>query len=123
MSRAGDNCSLVMSKLAGIDPKNHRATAPADPGLMCNECALSGMKKQLEMPLSSDLRADPAIAGMVSSIASACGTTVSITTPPSASPPWVMSAAQTTTSTTGETLAVPHPSPATVAPEPTTLIE
>lgn len=96
-----------MGKLARVNPKAQQTTAPADRNLMCNECALSGMKRQLEMPLAYDLRADPAIAGMVSSIASSCGTTISITAAPSASHPWATS----------------YPSPTTTGPEPTTVVE
>lgn len=88
-----------MGKLEEVGRKNQQAAETADQSLMCNECALSGMKRHLEMPLSADLRADPAIASMVSSIASSCKTTVSITSPSPASPPWVMAEAEAATPT------------------------
>lgn len=88
-----------MGKLKGISPENQQPTVPADPTLNCNESALSGMKTQLEMPLGSPSRADPAIVSIVSSISSSCKTTISITPAPSASPPWVMAAAQAATLT------------------------
>lgn len=113
MTRAGENCNLVIGKLAGINPENQQATSPADPNLMCDECALSVMKTQLEMPLASDMQED--LGSMVSNIASSCKTTISISPAPTASPPWVMPAAQVATST--------QPASTTTRPEPTILME
>ncbi|KAK2749354.1 FluG domain-containing protein [Colletotrichum kahawae] len=82
---AGENCNLLLGKLAGIDPENQQPTAAGDPNLMCNDCALSVVKTQVEMPLRSN--AD--ISSALSSIASSCKTTVAVTPPPAASPPWI----------------------------------
>ncbi|KAK1639956.1 hypothetical protein BDP81DRAFT_479706 [Colletotrichum phormii] len=68
---AGENCNL-------------QRTGSSDPSVMCNECALSVMKTQVEAPLASN--AD--LASGLSMIASSCRTTVDVTPPPSASPAW-----------------------------------
>lgn len=93
---AGDKCNLVLGKLAGINPENQQSTASADPNIMCNECALSAIKTQLEMPLASN--AD--LASGLSSVASSCQTIVSVSALPSASPPWVTTAAGPTATST-----------------------
>ncbi|KAH8765032.1 hypothetical protein F5883DRAFT_421761 [Diaporthe sp. PMI_573] len=119
---AGENCNQVMGKLMGINPRNQRVASPADANVNCNECALSAMKMQLEMPSVSYMQAD--LVEFVSRIASSCKTTVSISPVPSASPPWVMLAAQTATSTApGGGQADTHPASTTTGPEPTTLVE
>ncbi|KAJ0338256.1 hypothetical protein COL922a_005803 [Colletotrichum nupharicola] len=82
---AGENCNLLLGNLAGVDPETQQRTAAGDPSLMCNDCALSVVKTQVEMPLASN--AD--ISSALSSIASSCKTTVAVTPPPAASPPWV----------------------------------
>lgn len=113
MTRAGENCNLVIGKLAGINPENQQVTSSADPHLMCDECALSGMKMQLEMPLASGMQED--LGSMVSNIALSCKTTISISPAPTARPPWVMPAAQVASST--------QPASTATGLEPTTLIE
>ncbi|GKT50967.1 uncharacterized protein ColSpa_11148 [Colletotrichum spaethianum] len=75
----------VLCKLAGINPENQLRTASGDPNLMCNECALSAIKTQIEMPLASN--AD--LSSGLSQIASSCKTTVAVTPAPVASPAWV----------------------------------
>ncbi|KAF6806189.1 FluG domain-containing protein [Colletotrichum plurivorum] len=82
---AGENYNLLLGKKAGINPENQQPTAAADPSLMCNECALSVVKAQVEMPLASN----DDISNGLSQIASSCKTTVAVTPPPAASPPWV----------------------------------
>ncbi|KAK1971058.1 LysM domain-containing protein [Colletotrichum sublineola] len=82
---AGENCNLLLGKLAGIDPENQRMTASSDPSLMCNDCALSVLKTQMEMPLASN--AD--LASGLSSVASSCKTTVAVTPAPVPSPAWI----------------------------------
>ncbi|KAF6829667.1 FluG domain-containing protein [Colletotrichum musicola] len=75
---AGENCNLLRGKKAGINPENQQPTAAADPSLMCND-----------------------------RIASSCKTTVAVTPPPAASPPWVTpgTAAPIATSTATPTCA------------------
>ncbi|GKT50970.1 uncharacterized protein ColSpa_11151 [Colletotrichum spaethianum] len=61
---------------------------------MCNECAISVIKTQVEMSLASN--AD--IISGLSMVVSSCKTTVEVTTPPAASPPWVTKATPVQTS-------------------------
>jgi LysM repeat protein len=96
LDSAGDNCNLILGKLAGINPENQQSTAPADPNIMCNDCALTFIKTQLEMPLASN--AD--LASGLSSVASSCQTIVSVSALPSASPPWVTTTAAVTATAT-----------------------
>ncbi|KAK4097652.1 carbohydrate-binding module family 50 protein [Parathielavia hyrcaniae] len=93
---AGQRCNLVLGQLAGIDPSNQLSTATAAPNLMCNACAISLIKTQLEMPLVSN--AD--VASGFASITASCKTSVSIT-PPGTATQWVVSA--TTTAGIGNT--------------------
>ncbi|KAF4820266.1 LysM domain-containing protein [Colletotrichum siamense] len=82
---AGQNCNLALGKLAGVNPENQLRTASSDPSMMCNECALSVIKTQLEMPLASNVD----LASGLSQIASSCKTTVAVTPPPLATPAWI----------------------------------
>ncbi|KAK1520236.1 LysM domain-containing protein, partial [Colletotrichum paranaense] len=100
---AGENCNLVIGKLAGINPENQQRTGSSDPSVMCNECALSVIKTQVEAPLASN--AD--LASGLSMIASSCKTTVNVTPPPSASPAWVSVMDTPVTASTGAQAASP----------------
>ncbi|EFQ33586.1 LysM domain-containing protein [Colletotrichum graminicola] len=82
---AGENCNLLLGKLAGVNPENQRRTASGDPRLMYNDCALSVLKTQMEMPLASN--AD--LSSGLSRIASSCKTTVAVTPAPVPSPAWI----------------------------------
>ncbi|KAH6844584.1 hypothetical protein B0I37DRAFT_377814 [Chaetomium sp. MPI-CAGE-AT-0009] len=92
---AGQRCNLVLGQLAGIDPRNQLRTATAAPNLMCNACAISVIKTQLEMPLVSN----PDVASGFARLTAYCQTSVSIT-PPGTAIQWVVSATTTAGATT-----------------------
>ncbi|KAG7291439.1 hypothetical protein NEMBOFW57_001458 [Staphylotrichum longicolle] len=93
---AGQRCNSVLGRLAGIDPSNQLSTATAASDLMCNACAISVIKTQLEMPLVSN--AD--VASGFARLTASCKTSVKIT-PPGTATQWIVSA--TTTAGTGNT--------------------
>ncbi|OIW30099.1 hypothetical protein CONLIGDRAFT_702573 [Coniochaeta ligniaria NRRL 30616] len=94
---AGQRCNSVLGRLAGINPTNQMSTAKPASNVLCDGCALSMIKTQLEMPLASNTE----LSSGFSALTSSCKVMTFKVTGPSTATPWVVSATSTSTTRTG----------------------